>query len=326
MRTLKKINPEISVIMITRNRRQILKEAIKRLLKSRDRFDEVIVVDNGSSDGTPDMVRTQFPDFNLIQLPDNFGIPEARNIGALNASNEYLLFLDDDGVIDSSNFPHLAVKLGEDEQLAVITFQVKEYRLENEELPMVNGPTYQENDLTLEPTYTFCGGASMVKKSAFVESGMFPEHFHYSHEEDDLSFRLLADGYWIAFCPQVIFHHYQLTKRDSDAQKRKVYHYYRNRQYVLWRNLPGLAAVKESLATFIGGSIRTIFTPYFFSFLAGSAEAFSNLIQVVRHQRSPLSRSQYANYRKLDEEFMGYRYRLTKLWLDLWQRRRLDWI
>jgi hypothetical protein len=166
----------------------------------------------------------------------------------------------------------------------------------------------------------------MLKKSAFLEAGMFPEHFFYSHEEDDLSFRLIAKGYRLALCLEAIYIHYRLTKEQPNSRKSKIFHYYRNRQWVSWRNIPWQVAIRESWATLIGGAVRTIFTPYFPAFLAGSAVAFTGLIRVIRNERSPLSWEQYAQYRELGRELMRYRYRLGDLLLDLRKGRRLDWI
>ncbi|MFQ6111875.1 MAG: glycosyltransferase family 2 protein [Nitrospinota bacterium] len=350
-------DPGISTIIITRNRREILREALAHLIRSGQGkgIDEIILVDNGSTDGTSGMIEAQFPEIQLIRLPRNLGIPEARNIGALNASRELLLFLDDDGAFDCSCLPYIAQFLYENERLAVVACDVIEIKdgeahVQSSELeagswkkgqtgegsggmdvplsyePRAMSLLAEGEAPTIQPTYTFYGGAAMLKRSAFLEAGMFPGHFFYSHEEDDLSFRLIAKGYRLALCPEAIFVHYRFTGERPNSRKSKIFHYYRNRQWVIWRNLPWQAAIRESWATLIGGAVRTIFTPYFPAFLAGSAAALAELIRIICSERSPLSQEQYGRYRELDRELMGYRHRLGDLLLDLRQGRRLDWI
>jgi len=345
----------ISAIIITRNRRDILQETIRYLLRSRQEIDEIILVDNGSTDGTAEMIEDQTADIHLIRLPRNLGIPHARNIGALNAAKDFLLFLDDDGALDCSCLTYLARFLHENEKLAVVAcnvIEVKDGRTHANSSKLeagswkksqngkgtdgMNVPLShelramslfsEEGTPTLQPTYTFYGGAAMLKRRAFLEVGMFPEHFFYSHEEDDLSFRLIAKGYRLALCPEAIFTHYRLAREQPSSRKCRIFHYYRNRQYVIWRNLPWWVAIKESLATLIGGAIRTAFTPYFPAFLRASAAAFAGLIRVIRNERSPLSQEQYVQYRRLGQKLMQYRYRLGDLFLDVRKHRKLDWI
>jgi len=321
----------ISAILITRNRKEIVQNTIRHLLESiqEQGIDEIILVDNGSTDGTPDMVRAQFPKVRLVQLRSNFGVACARNIGALNASKELLLFLDDDGFLACSCLSQISRLLCEDERLAVVAFNVVEVK----DVPLSYEPRatnlLAEGEAltpTLQLTYTFYGGAAMLKRSIFLSVGGFANYFFYSHEEDDLSLRLIAKGYWLAFCPQATFIHYRASEQQPSSRRQKIFYYYRNRQYMIWRNLPWQAAILESLATVIGGGVRTVFTLYFPAFLTGSAAALARLIRIIRNERFPLSREQYAQYRRLGRELMQYRHRLRDLLLDLRKGRRLDWI
>ncbi|MGB9589012.1 MAG: glycosyltransferase family 2 protein, partial [Armatimonadota bacterium] len=101
-----------------------MRKTLSHLFRSPQYFDEVIVVDNGSSDGTPEMVRQEFPSVRLVRLHKNTGVCEARNIGAVNARNELLLFLDDDGYFDLSTIPLLVNQFQSNERLAVLGCQI----------------------------------------------------------------------------------------------------------------------------------------------------------------------------------------------------------
>lgn len=345
----------ISAVVITRNRKRILQHTIKNLLRETELVDEIILVDNGSVDGTAEMIATKYPGIRLIRLSGNVGIPRARNIGALNAKRELLLFLDDDGTLDCSWLPYLARALSGNKHLAAISCKVvnisrrtssktthtpkpqETNKHQNHEKPYVATshlgiePTskYSRNKIgtcLLQPAYTFFGGAVLMKKSAFISAGMFPEYFLYSGEEDDLSFRLIARGYWLAYCRQAVFTHYQLAKSDPDSRKRRVHNYYRNRQYIIWRNLPGWIAARESLVTLIGGTVRTAFTKYFFAFLSGSLSCLVRLVGIIGRERHPLSRRQYKMYRESVGSQVRYSQRLRKLLRDIRTGRKMDWI
>lgn len=98
--------PRVSVVVVTHNRRDSLSRLLKTLGTADDR--QVIVVDNGSSDGTAADVEVDFPGVRFIRLPKNFGLTKALNIGLRAAEGTYVLLLHDDAEIDGTNVNRLA--------------------------------------------------------------------------------------------------------------------------------------------------------------------------------------------------------------------------
>jgi GT2 family glycosyltransferase len=92
---------EMSVIAISLNSRQLLRECLAsvRAAEWRGHSYEVIVVDNGSTDGTIEMLRAEFPDARVIANRTNQGLCRAANQGAAIANGRLLLFLNDDTLI-----------------------------------------------------------------------------------------------------------------------------------------------------------------------------------------------------------------------------------
>lgn len=323
----------ISAVLISRNRRELLEAALEHLRRLQGAVDEIIVVDNGSTDGTSQMIRTRFPAVQLLTLKENLGIPRSRNLGALQASHDVLLFLDDDGAlapeISDATLLRLAQHLRAHEKLAAIAFRVVEI---NEEGDPPEGPERSqervEGTLTFKPTHTFHGGAVLLKKSAFVEAGMYSEDLFYSHEEDDLSLRWFRHDYGLALCPAVRFLHRRVSQGGLEAQRRKIFHYYRNRQLVIWRHLPWPIAVRESLATLAGGAVRTAFTHYFPAYLSGSLLGLAAAVPLflAPGKRRPLSQAQYRRYRAAVRDQMRLARRAQGLLTAIRRRERLDWI
>lgn len=319
----------ISAIVITLNRWELLRESVKRICSFVPVIDELIVVDNGSSDGTPERVRQQFPWARLIALPRNVGIPQARNRGAEAASRECLLFLDDDGILEISPaaLQRLVERLVGEPTLAAIAFPVVDAHSEPKRQDRM--PDVLPRRLRLEPTYTFCGGAVLLKKSIFLAVGKYDEALFYSHEEEDLLFRLLSRGYALVRCPEARFLHFETARgpRRPRERMRRVYCYYRNRQRILWRHLPIPWALREGLAAAVGGILRTAFTRYLVACLAGTLSGWARAaLDAVRGHRTPLPPDAYRRYRRLLAEEGRIPRRFRTLLSDLLQGRRLDWI
>ena len=72
---------------------------LEELEKQTFRDFEIVVVDQGSTDGAPEEIEKQYPQIKVIRLQKNAGVPAGMNIGAVNARGEILVFLDNDAVL-----------------------------------------------------------------------------------------------------------------------------------------------------------------------------------------------------------------------------------
>ncbi len=88
---------KITVVIPTYNRVALLPRAVESVLSQTYRADEIIVVDDGSTDDTCQMVQSHFPEVKIISQP-NKGVSAARNMGIVHASNKWIAFLDSDDV------------------------------------------------------------------------------------------------------------------------------------------------------------------------------------------------------------------------------------
>ena len=91
-------------MIVTYNRRA----ALERALKTLGNGFQVLVVDNGSTDGTSSTLDLDFPDARFIRLPKNFGFTKALNVGIRAADGEYVLLLHDDALISGEAVTKLA--------------------------------------------------------------------------------------------------------------------------------------------------------------------------------------------------------------------------
>jgi glycosyltransferase involved in cell wall biosynthesis len=90
--------PLVAVIIPTHNRASLLHRAIRSVLSQTFRDFELYVIDDGSTDGTPDLpiIKTADPRLHYIRYPDNQGVSHARNFGVSHTSSPWIAFLDSD--------------------------------------------------------------------------------------------------------------------------------------------------------------------------------------------------------------------------------------
>ena len=105
----------ISVVIVSFNRKAALRESLAALGDDH----QVVVVDNGSTDGTPG-VAEEFPAARLVRLPKNFGLTKALNIGIRAADGTYILLLHDDAVISGAGVTRLAYYLEENAEAGAV--------------------------------------------------------------------------------------------------------------------------------------------------------------------------------------------------------------
>lgn len=103
---------DLSIIIVSYNTKNDLKNCLKSIYKYTTGFKfEVIVVDNNSLDGSPDMVAKHFPKVKLTRSRENLGFGKANNLGASIAKGGYLLFLNSDTLIDDNVFEYVLTQV-----------------------------------------------------------------------------------------------------------------------------------------------------------------------------------------------------------------------
>lgn len=266
----------VSVVMITWNRREEALVALDRVTGLPER-PEVIVVDNGSTDGTADAITRRHPDVRLIASPGNLGAV-GRNLGVDAATTPYVAFCDDDTWWDPGSLRAGADALDAHPRLGVVTARIV-VEPGGEDDPIVpeleNSPVQGPEWLPGPALGSFLAGASIVRAEAYREAGGFHERLWLGGEEELLAADLAAAGWELCYLPSMTVHHQASVLRDPHLRRR---HGIRNTLWFTWLRRPLPVALRRT-RDILAGAPRDRVT------VNGVLDALRGAVWVARERR-----------------------------------------
>lgn len=237
----------VSIIVVTYNSQEYIESCLQSVLKTDHPNFEAIVVDNGSTDETLEMVR-KFPKVRLIKTKRNLGYAGGNNLGVQNGKGEYVAILNPDTQVSPGWLEPLLKAVN---QPRIGVCQPKVMLAQDKKTINLSGKTvhflgfdwltdYGKKDSSMiqREIVSFSGSAFLVSKEIFQNLGGFdPDYFMY-YEDGDLSWRLRSAGYKILFVPEsVVYHHYKFQPKEKYQQARQKFYYLeRNRLVTLIKN------------------------------------------------------------------------------------------
>ena len=236
----------VTVVVISHNRAEELVRTLGRL-RALPESPPVIVVDNGSDDGTSERLCAQFPEVTLIALPRNRGA-FGRNLGVALATTPFVAFCDDDTWWSPGSLTRAAQILASCPRLAVATARiivepagVVDAICEE----MARSPLPRVPGVPGAPLLSFLAGASVLRRDAFIATGGFSMRFLIGGEEELLGADLTDAGWALAYFPELEIHHQASTLRDADLRRRQGI---RNTLWFTWLRRPVPSAWRRTRA------------------------------------------------------------------------------
>jgi GT2 family glycosyltransferase len=240
----------ISVIIVNWNGKHLLSDCLSSLQKQTYKNFEIILVDNGSSDGSIEWIDKHYPQVKVISLKENLGFAGGNNIGILASQGKFITLLNNDTEVDQDWLKQLYLQINKDESIAACDSKVYYYTDRN--LIWAAGGTYsiagtsqmrgnlEENRAVFnEPCeiFTAIACAAIYRKSAFEDIGLLDEDFHSGYEDVDWSFRAHLRGYRIVNAPAAQVYH-KVSATHGYNSPAFVRNGQRNVFYVYIKNMP----------------------------------------------------------------------------------------
>ena len=239
------VQPLVSVVIPHWNGVEVLSECLESLSETIYPNMEIIVVDNASTDGSPDWVSLNFPQVKLIENDQNYGYAGGCYRGAKTAEGEYLVFLNNDTIQDHHWLAGLVDFMNLNSNVAAVQPKILDFFertkfdyaggaggwLDILGFPFARGRVFLEQERDngqydkMRPIFWASGTAIMVRKSDFETAGGFDEIFFAHQEEIDLcwKFHLMGKEIW-AIPNSTIYHKNAVTLPMFTRMKQYLNH------------------------------------------------------------------------------------------------------
>lgn len=243
--------PLFSVIVLNWNGRDLLEDCLGTVLEQEFRDFETIVVDNGSTDGSVDALRTLWGErIRIVALPSNEGFAGGNNAGIRVANGKYIVLLNNDTAVDPRWLSALRAAVARHPEAGMFTPKILNYfrrdeidntghviypdglargrhRLER------NDGRFDEEGEALHPS----GCAGVYRKEMLDRIGLLDDAFFAYGEDVDLGLRARCAGWACYYVPDaVVYHKYSATAGTYSPQKAFLVE--RNRLWILFKNFP----------------------------------------------------------------------------------------
>lgn len=288
-------NPELSIIIVSWNVRQMLEHCLSSIKKNLTLNYEVIIVDNNSSDQTKEMVQSKFPEFLLIANSRNIGFAAANNQALAQARGKWLLILNPDTVLFKETAENCLLYLKRNPEVGVLGCKIL-----NPDLSLQpscrNLPDLSSQLLILLKVHHFkpglkplkkyfmadfkyqetreveqvMGAFLMTKREVIEKAGFFDPNFFVWFEEVDFCKRVKKLGYKVIFFPEAKIIHHQgesfkqvmTLKAQRNFNRSLAYYFKKNHSYfsyliiLIFFPLSYFLAFLVFLGRFLGGQKR----------------------------------------------------------------------
>ena len=250
---------DISIIIVNWNTKDLLRNCLDSIYKTlRDITYEIIVVDNGSSDGSVDMLREEFPQVKVIENRENRGFGAANNQGLRVMTSRYALLLNTDTILTENAIHELFSFMEAHPEAAMACGQLLHANgsKQNSIAAFPRLLTLLTNTTLLEylwpkrfpsKVYTWkepievdsgIGACLLVRKKAIDEVGMFDEHYYFFFEETDWAYQMHSAGWKIFHIPSAFIYHLQGQSIGRDCRFRIEFYRSRYQFFRKWKSRP----------------------------------------------------------------------------------------
>lgn len=286
----------------------------------------VVVVDNGSSDGSREWIAQHYPDVSLIAFPENRGFCAAVNAGIKAADTPYVFLLNNDTAVEPDCIQRLEEVMDKNPRLFSAGAKMLSMKNPNEvdtagdlysafgwAFAIGKGHPSDRYEKSLR-VFSNCAGAAIYRREYLKRTGLFDEaHFAYL-EDVDLGWRARILGFWNVTVPAAKVYHAGSGSSGSRHNDFKVYWSARNSLYLAYKNMPPAQLLCNLFFLAAGLLIKAAFFTakgYGRAYAKGLADGFNLCLSVDgKKKRVRFQKKYWYNYVEIQLE----------LWLNLFRR------
>ena len=241
---------DVKVVIANWNGKKFLSQVLEALRHQTFKRFSTLIVDNGSTDGSLDLISVHFPEVDILPLERNIGFSAANNLAIKSVSQEYIALLNNDAVPHPGWLQSLVDSLRRHPQAAIAASKMlffdfpgvidragDGYTTSGTGLLRGRGEAAERFENT-EWVFGACAGAALFRTSLFHDVGLFDEDFFLIYEDVDLNFRAQLKGYKCLYVPDAIVYHKGGMTIGHDSPV-SVYYGHRNLEWVYIQNMPG---------------------------------------------------------------------------------------
>lgn len=245
--------PKVAIILINWNGYALTKACLESLKDLRYPHFQLILVDNGSEDGSGEKLKTEFPEIELLSSPDNIGFTGGNNLGikwALDHFFDQVLLLNNDTVVEPDFLDPLVSFLEENLDYGAVQPKIM-LEADRDKLWNAGGGYFKGLEMTWsigtgqldegqfdqeKDTPWITGCAILVRSAVIRRVGMLDTRFFAYYEDVEWSFRIKKSGFKLRYLPQSKIYH--VAGGSSRKIKTKegvvppILHYYRTRNHL----------------------------------------------------------------------------------------------
>lgn len=220
--------PPATVVITTKNRIEDLRKAVASAL-AQSAAPEVIVVDDGSTDGTSEAMAREFPEVRVHREDQSLGYIAQRNRGARMAKSPIVFSIDDDAVFSSARVVEHTLREFDHPQVGAVAIPF---------IDVNRSPEIKQRAPTVAEVfvgYSFIGTAHALRRELFLKLGGYRELLIHQGEEEDYCTRMLDAGFVTRLGTADPIHHFESPRR---SWARMDYYGSRNKILYSWWNVP----------------------------------------------------------------------------------------